>query len=258
MIPIITLIVVVILSMAVIRIATTALVLTGISEPLARFQARSAYTGAGFTTSESEKVVQHPVRRRIIMLLMLLGNAGIVTAVSSLMLSFMNVQSTDWMSTAIRMALLLSALTVIWIISSSSWLDHQIHQVIGKALTQFSTLEARDYAGLLHLTGDYVVAELSVRSDDWLADRPLKDLALPGEGVLILGVERPNEGYLGAPRGEFQLHEGDTIIVYGRQPAIEKLDSRRKGSQGNRQHVSAVADQIESNQAETDDSKGSL
>jgi len=37
--------------------------------------------------NESERVVNHPVRRRIIMLLMLTGNAGVVTAVSSLILT---------------------------------------------------------------------------------------------------------------------------------------------------------------------------
>lgn len=77
-----------VLSMTVVRIASVALSLTGISRELARFQARSAFTGAGFTTTESEQVVRHPVRRRIIMLMMLLGNAGIVTVISSLVLSF--------------------------------------------------------------------------------------------------------------------------------------------------------------------------
>ena len=37
-------------------------VATGTSSELARFQARSAFTGVGFTTSEAESVVLHPVR----------------------------------------------------------------------------------------------------------------------------------------------------------------------------------------------------
>lgn len=75
------------------RIATIAITYTGLSREAARFQARSALTGSGFTTSESEKVVTHPVRRRIILLLMLLGNAGIVAAISSLILAFLGQQS---------------------------------------------------------------------------------------------------------------------------------------------------------------------
>ncbi len=76
----ISILIVLVISLLVVRVATVALTLTGMSQQMAKFQARSAFTGAGFTTSESENVVGHPVRRRIIMLLMLVGNAGIVTA----------------------------------------------------------------------------------------------------------------------------------------------------------------------------------
>ena len=57
------------LSLLITRIATEALTLTGLSRTSASFQARSAFTGAGFTTAESEAVVKHPVRRRIIIVL---------------------------------------------------------------------------------------------------------------------------------------------------------------------------------------------
>ena len=62
MIAILTLMTVLTLSLVIVRVATIALTLTGLSRELARFQARSAFTGTGFTTSESEKVVAHPIR----------------------------------------------------------------------------------------------------------------------------------------------------------------------------------------------------
>lgn len=64
------------LSLVITRLATVALVMTGLSKEAARFQARSAFTGTGFTTSEAETVVGHPVRRKIIMLLMILRSTG--------------------------------------------------------------------------------------------------------------------------------------------------------------------------------------
>lgn len=71
-------IVIITLSILVTRVATVALTLTltGLSRESAKFQARSAFSGAGFTTTESEDVVNHPIRRRVIMSLMLIGNAG--------------------------------------------------------------------------------------------------------------------------------------------------------------------------------------
>ena len=48
-----TVFVVVIVSLLVTRVATVALTLTGMSREMVRFQARSALTGVGFTTSEA-------------------------------------------------------------------------------------------------------------------------------------------------------------------------------------------------------------
>jgi hypothetical protein len=60
-----SLLLVVTFSLLITRVATVILTATGMSRQAARFQARSAFTGAGFTTSESEQVVDHPVRREL-------------------------------------------------------------------------------------------------------------------------------------------------------------------------------------------------
>ncbi len=62
MFAIISLFVIVALSLIITRIAAMALMATGLSRDAARFQARSAFTGSGFTTRESESVVNHPVQ----------------------------------------------------------------------------------------------------------------------------------------------------------------------------------------------------
>lgn len=77
MVAAISLLVVVMVSILITRIATIMLTHTGLSQETARFQARSAISGTGFSTAEAERVVRHPMRRRIVMVLMLLGNAGI-------------------------------------------------------------------------------------------------------------------------------------------------------------------------------------
>ncbi len=91
-----TLLLVLIVNMALTRIATVALVHTGLGRETARFQARSAFTGVGFTTNEAEGIVTHPVRRRIVMWLMLVGNVGIVAVLSSLILSLVNLDMREW------------------------------------------------------------------------------------------------------------------------------------------------------------------
>ncbi len=80
--------VVVLVSLVITRVATVALSLTGMSREAARFQARSAFFGVGFTTTEAESVMGHPVRRRIVMLLMVIGSAGIAGVIASVVVSF--------------------------------------------------------------------------------------------------------------------------------------------------------------------------
>src|ERR687884_915149 len=84
----VSVLVVLLVSLLVARVGTVALTLTGMSREASRFQARSAFFGVGFTTAEAEAVVGHPVRRRIIMWLILLGNAGVITTVGTLLISF--------------------------------------------------------------------------------------------------------------------------------------------------------------------------
>lgn len=245
MVPLISLIVVMVISMMIVRVATVALTLTGISQPLARFQARSAFTGAGFTTSESERVVQHPLRRRIIMMLMLLGNAGIVSAVSSLILTFVGTQSDSGITGTIwfRILFLAFSLSLLWSFAHSEWIDRRMSILIKKGLRRFTDLEVRDYAGLLHLSGDYGVSEIQVGEKHWILDRNLGSLSLPEEGLLVLGIERRDGGYIGAPRADTQVRLEDTLIIYGRRETLANFNQREAGQKGNWDHIKAVEEQ---------------
>ena len=60
-----------------------ALQFTGVEKARAQFQALSAFSGTGFTTKESETMVNHPRRRKVIMYLMILGKAGLVSIIAT-------------------------------------------------------------------------------------------------------------------------------------------------------------------------------
>ena len=74
-------------SIFIVRVAAVALRITGLPDDSARFQALSAFTGTGFTTSETEMVVNYPIRRRIVGLLIIIGNMGLVTVFATVVLS---------------------------------------------------------------------------------------------------------------------------------------------------------------------------
>lgn len=229
------------LSLAIIRVATVALSLTGLSEQAARFQARSAFTGTGFTTSEAEKVVNHPVRRRIIMLLMIVRSAGLITILISLVLSF--VGTGDQAERVGRLLWLLGGVLVLWWLANSKLVDHYLSPLIRRALKRWTNLDVSDYANLLKLSGNYSVRELAIQEGDWLSGKPLKDCKLTEEGILVLGIHRNDGTYVGAPQRDTEIYEDDTLILYGHSEALENLDRRRADTVGDRAHQKAVTDQ---------------
>jgi hypothetical protein len=239
------------LSLVVIRIATVGLIMTGISKDLAQFQALSAFTGVGFTTTESEDIVNHPVRRRITMHLMLLGHVGIVVAIPSVILSFLNVGSEDWTSQlTLRVGVLLGGLLLLLLIASSRHVERIMWSINTWALRRFAGIQIHDYTRLLRVGQNYVVSELVVHNGDWLAGHSLQQLKLSNEGVLVLGIEKPNGQYLGAPRGHTRLEADDCLILYGQQELLLDLDKRRAGMEGNVEHMLAVTRQLDISEEE--------
>jgi hypothetical protein len=175
---IITVILILVFSILITRVASIALTHTGLSRESARFQARSAFTGVGFTTSESEKVVNHPVRRRILLL-----------------------------------------------------------------LKRYSNVDVNDYASLLQLSGEFRISEQNIECDHWLCKMKLKNTKLRDEGLNILAISRKDGTFIGNPNGETLIKEDDSLIIYGRATALNKLERRLKGDKGNREHKQMIRQQ---------------
>ncbi len=241
-IPIISLFVVLTVGLLVTRVAAVALTFTGLSRDLARFQARSAYVGVGFTTSESEHVLTHPVRRRIIMWLMLMGNAGFVAAISSLLPVFIGTGE-DSLSFLNRILILTSGLMLLWAFSSSRMVDSLLSRMIGWALTHWTALAIYDFSALLQLSAGYTVGELKIEEGDWVAGRTLGELRLADEGVHVLGIRRQNGEYVGAPVGLTFIRPADTLVIYGKAEHIEELSRRRADKTGDLAHTMRVREQ---------------
>lgn len=241
MLAILSLIIVVFLSILITRIASIALTHTGLTRESAKFQARSAFSGVGFTTSESEMVVNHPVRRKIVLTLILIGNAGIVAAISSLILTF--VQEGEETTLTFRIVLLVSGIVFLWAFASSKLVDRWLSRTVDSLLTRYTDLNITDYASLLQLTGEYRLVEMRIESEDWLNGKTLASSNLRQEGINVLGIKKPDGQYLGELSGDTLIREGDNLVLYGRIESIQSLDRRKKGLEGDAEHEEAVAEQ---------------
>lgn len=238
MVAIIALLTIVLITLLINRIATMALMFTGLSREMARFQARSAFATVGFTSAESEYVVNHPVRRRIIMLLMLLGNIGFV---STMGLVIATLTGTSDYPLASRLGVLVAGLAGLWALSMSKVVDVYLSRLIGWALKKFTRLEAHDFLNLLQLGAGYGVTEMEVEERDWLVGKKLEQLRFPDAGILVLGIRRSDGTFEGSPTGSTYVRRNDKLIIYGRQDDIIALDERRQRPSGEQEHLTLLA-----------------
>ena len=242
MVAVVSLLVVTFISLLVTRLAAMALMFTGLSQESTRFQARSALSGVGFTTQEAESVVNHPVRRRIIMGLMLTGSIGMPTVIATVVVSVITTVKADhWWHPAL---LLLVGGGALFYFGRSRRVSRWMNNWMSKGLKRWTRLEVKDYISLLQLRNGYAVTELLVESHDWLDGKSLKEAALPREGVLVLGIQDENNNYQGTPRAEDVIKAGDILILYGPLDRIKELDER-KAFRGESAHQKAVNEQAE-------------
>ncbi len=220
MVAALTLFVVLTLSVIVIRTGAVALRLTGLPEEAARFQARSAFTGTGFTTSEAEAVVNHPVRRRIVSFLMITGNLGLVSVLTTVVVSLVSSSGSE--GALMRQLLWLGAmLLALWFVVLNSFADRVMCGVIGRLLARTEGFGGRKPAHLLQLPSGHGITQILAHPESGLAGRQL--LELVSNGVVILGLQREDGTYVNLPRDGEEVRPADEIFLYGPDQALVRF-----------------------------------
>lgn len=209
----ISLLVVLTVSVVVVRIAAVALRLTGMPPDVAKFQARSAFSGSGFTTAESEALVSHPVRRRIIGLLMLWGNIGFVTVIATFVVSFVSVDN-SMAGISRQLIWLLGAIALLWFIALNPLADRVMCKSIDWFLQRTTSLGKGGSVPMLQLAGDFSVAEHLVQPGSGADGKPASDLLRDEHESVVLGIERGNGAYSSMPGNDATLEPGDRLVLY--------------------------------------------
>jgi hypothetical protein len=221
------LLVIILLSIIVVRIGAIALELTGLSSEIASFQSQSAFSGVGFTTAESETIVSHPVRRKIIRILILVGSAGLTTSMATLVLTFVGEKGKDVLE---RGMVLIAGLLIIFLFARSKIIYRMTRRIISSALKKWTKIHIFDYEQILGFAEGYTISRVVVKKDSWLNDKKLGESRLEQEGVLVLAVYRRVDGreqFIGGLSGDFQVKAGDALICYSRKDVSEVLSAAK-------------------------------
>ncbi len=187
----IALLTIVVISLIIVRIGSQALMMTGLSWDTASFQSYSAFFGVGFTTSEAEMVVDHPIRRRIIRDLILAGNIGLTSGLATLIITFTNRQ--DPISVALAIGGLVFGAIVLILIAKIRFVQGLLDSVIRWSLQKAGVVRALDYELLLRVKEGYCISEIEVLPGSPLADKSLRESRPSESGIILLGITRKDK-----------------------------------------------------------------
>ena len=215
--------IVVFVSFLIVRGASVMLMMTGLDQKKARFQALSAFTGTGFTTREAESVMNHPRRRTVVSWLMILGNAGIVTVIVTATTSL---ASSRGYQIPINFALIVLGIYFVYKLATRKGLMRGWERFIESRIARSASTEEMGAEDLLHLAEGYGLVRAFVEEDSNLAGRQLCESELGSRSVLVLGIERGRK-WISVPDAREEICGGDRIVVYGLRGELDDLLRRR-------------------------------
>lgn len=234
---------IVVFSLLIVRVGATALMMTGLSGDSASFQAYSAFFGVGFTTSEAEHVVNHPVRRRIIRDLILLGNIGLTSILATVIFTFIEARSGVELFGTVA-AVLLGALSLA-LLGKVGIFKRLLDWGIRKGLNRVGSLRVADYDLLLRAKAGFCVSELEVLPESALVGSELGESRPADQGVIVLGITKDDGRFVGAPQRHERVDAGDVLLVYGQDGALRRF---RRWSDSNK----AAPDEAAETSGDTD------
>jgi Trk-type K+ transport system membrane component len=222
-------IIVLIASFIIVRIGAIAFQLTGLEWSLAKFQSLSCFSGTGFTTKEAELITGDPRRRRIASILIIFGNAGLVTMIATVASalnpeqaliarfseSFLPFSIPAPVVPWINLTVIILGLLVIYKISTNRTFAGKITRYLRKRIRKKGLLKPVSFEELLFLTGGYGISRIEVSENSQLIDKTLIESDLRKKDITVLAIVRGSET-IPNPTALVTIHKGDELLAFGK------------------------------------------
>jgi len=215
-------------SFIIVRIGAIAFQLTGLEWSLAKFQSLSCFSGTGFTTKEAELVTGHPQRRKIATVLMVLGNAGLVTMIATVA-SALNPQQTLWSKLSesllpvsvprelvpwVNLALIIVVLYVFYRVFSNKKFASKLTNILRAKIIKRKLFRPVSFEELLLLAGGYGVSRIDVEANSPLVEKTLAGSELRQSDITVLAIVR-GDTTIPNPAANSKILAGDTLVSFG-------------------------------------------
>ena len=203
----------------VIEISVTLMKLTGLKGTVARFQVISMLTGTGFTTDESKSIIDHPVRRKISMFLILFGAFSLAVIISSI-----STLLTDDLR-LMELSIIIGILLVLTILVKVPFLNNRLSNKMKSEMYNHYELWEHPIEEVLFLEDEDVVMEIDIYEDSEFIDVKAFDVISDGADINILFIES-GEVKIRKELYEYKIKLGDNLFLYGNKKEIEETFSK--------------------------------
>lgn len=220
-------------SFVVVRIGAIAFHLTGVEWSLAKFQALSCFTGTGFTTREAELITSHPQRRRVASMLMVFGNAGLVTLIATfanslrpalvphVSLPLLHLVFPSRYLPLVNLLALAAAAYLVYRIFTHSRVTNRLTNALRSRIIKRRLVKPVTFEELLIATGGYGVSSTEIGETSPIVNKTILESALRSHDITILVIERGKEA-IPNPPAETTILLGDRVICFGKLLTIRK------------------------------------
>lgn len=193
--------------------------MTGMEKSKASFQALSSFSGTGFTTREAELIVNHPRRRKVVMYLMILGNAGLVSVIATLVLSL---RKTSFFGPSLNLAIIAVVLFILYRVATYQKFVKRLTEKISTTLKERLHFEDPVIQELLQRADGYGVAMLLIGLDSKVVGKTLIESGLKEIDAMVLSVERDDE-VISVPKASVIIQSGDRLTCYGKLENLKEI-----------------------------------
>ena len=214
----------------IVRIAGLALEHSGIPRHVVRLQAVSAQTGAGFTTSESELLLQTLERRHVLVTLMITGSIGLGSLIATMVVGAFGV-STSMTGLLGQLDAVAVAAVIIYLryVLLTPWAERLICSLASRWLS-------RAGAGKLPFLVLHRLGENAMIAEHKLVRQPPADPSDWGAAAALIPLARRNADGLVRPSWSDLAGKGHNAILCGPLEAHAAFASAFGGPIAPREH----------------------
>jgi len=201
--------------------------LTGMTEEMARLQVISLLTNSGFTTKESEIILETRTRRNLAKVIMIFGYAFSATIVSSIVTAFISLGFSSIAFSYTWILLLFILFMLFTIVRKIKFVKKKMDWWIESFCYKHILKEENNTIVVLEEYGDVVVATVVLRNvPDCIRNKTLIENEINKKHEIMVLLIKKADGTVERAHADTILMKDDMVMVLGKRRNITKLFKR--------------------------------